>query len=258
MSNQTKKEFTQMYGGEVEMVYYPDSHQYRVNGKRLSSVSSIVGYSNSADGLINWAVGQVIGMMRSELEKTNAVEFHKEQVKMMVDEAQNEWERSRDKAANLGDYIHALLQGLPYEAEGGIPEEWQRAGERALKQFARWKERTGYESTDVERIVYSRKYNFAGRLDDIGHSKSGRHMLDYKTGSVRIKAYAQLAGYGLAWEEEFPEDPVKRMTIVDIDKETGAIEFHNVPIRRAKTIFRSFNNLHQQLKSFARDKKVKA
>lgn len=240
------------------MVYYPNSHQYRVKGKRLSSVSSIVGYSNSADGLINWAVGRVVGMMRAEIEKPQAVEFHKEQVKMMVDESMNEWERSRDRAAQLGDYIHALLQGLPYEVEGGIPEEWEKVGIRALRKFNRWCKRVGYESTDVERLVYSRKYNYAGRLDDMGHSKSGRHMLDYKTGSVRVKAFAQLAGYAIAYEEEFPEDPVKRLTIVDIDKETGEITFHNVPIRQSKRIFRSFNRLHNQLKAFARNKKIKA
>ena len=244
-----------MYDGAVEMVYYPDSHQYRVAGKRLPSVSSIVGYSNSPDGLMNWAVRQTLDFMRVDLIKNSAVEYHKEQVLMLIADAQNEWERSREQAATLGDYIHALLQGIEYELP--VQDEWIPVGEKALAKFKKWCASVGYESTDVERIVYSQKYNYCGRLDDLGNSQFGRHMLDYKTGSIRIKAYAQLAGYGLAYEEE-TGDKINKMTIVDIDKETGDISFHNVPINRSKQVFRKFLRLHQSLLSFTRDKKVKA
>lgn len=255
MAKETNKELIPMYNGEIEMVYYPDSHQYRVAGKRLPSVSSIVGYSNSADGLINWAVGQVLGFMRADLVDSSAVEYHKEQVMMLIADAQNEWERSREKAANLGNYIHALLQGVPFEEP--VQEEWIEPGKNALAKFKKWCEQTGYQSTDVERLVYSRKYGYAGRLDDLGNSKFGRHLLDYKTGSIRIKAFAQLAGYGLAYEEE-TNDRIKKMTIVDIDKETGEVAFINVPMQRSKQVFRNFLRLHQGLLSFTRAKKIKA
>lgn len=259
MSNgETKKEIIKLYNGEIDMVYYPDSHQYRVGGKRLPSVSAIVGYSNSADGLINWAVGQVVGMMRAEIIEATNDHFHREQVMMLIAEAQNEWERSREKAANLGDYIHSVLQGLPYEALEEVPEAWVKAGENALAKFKKWCKKTGYQSTDVERVVYSKKYGFCGRLDDMGHSKCGRHMLDYKTGSIRAKAFAQLAGYAIAYHEEFPSDPVRRMTIVDIDKETGDISFIRVPVKESKKAFRSFLRLHRDLCEFTRKTKIQA
>lgn len=252
---EANKETIKMYDGTVEMVYYPDSHQYRVAGKRLPSVSSIVGYSNSADGLMNWAVRQTLDFMRADLLGSNAVEYHKEQVMMLIADAQNEWERSREKAATLGDYIHALLQGIKYELP--VPDEWIPIGEKALVKFKEWCARVGYKSTDVERVVYSRKYGYSGRLDDLGNSKFGRHILDYKTGSIRIKAFAQLAGYSLAYEEETSKK-INKMTIVDIDKETGNISFHNVPMNRSKQVFRNFLRLHLSLLEFTRKKKIKA
>lgn len=94
--------------------------------------------------------------------------------------------------SGLGTRIHEFVEKdllneeLPTVTEDMMP---------AIEGFYEFKKHNTIEVLDVERIVYSPKYRFAGTLDLRAKINGVPYLLDLKTGTVADKAFVQLAAY---------------------------------------------------------------
>ena len=89
-------------------------------------------------------------------------------------------------------------------------------------EYMRFKEDFGIEIIKNEYVVYSKNYNYAGRLDRVVLFNKGRFAgklsnLDIKTKShVGPESHLQVDGYSSAWNENNPNDKCKSKFILQL------------------------------------------
>ena len=156
---------------------------------------------------------------------------------------------SRDEAADVGTYIHALAewhingeQGVSPEPDPSLDKEAVAKGRRGYDNFLRWEEQTGLFVVSWEKPLVSEKYAYGGTPDGLFEFKGKIAMGDWKS-SKRVYAdnLLQLAAYWIIWEENFPDQPITDGAhIVRFSKDFGDFEH------------RSFDNLDVEKRQFLR------
>ena len=101
--------------------------------------------------------------------------------------------------SGLGTRIHAFVEadliGESYKDE--ISEDMMPA----IESWYRFRKKHEIEVLDIERILYSRKYRFAGTLDSRLRIDGVPYIVDLKTGTVADKAFVQLTAYDTMLKE---------------------------------------------------------
>lgn len=173
------------------------------DGARVPSVTTILSRFKDAGGLIHWA--------------------------WEMGKAGKDYREERDKAADAGTLAHAAveawLHGQPTLFEGQ-PEVVAKA-QKAFGAFLEWADQTQLKVTHTEIPLVSEKYRFGGTFDAI-LVKGRRSMGDWKTsGRVYGEYLAQVAAYGILWEENFPDEPIDGgYHLLRFDKEYGDFHAH--------------------------------
>jgi hypothetical protein len=182
------------HGGEIHTLAFRESdHAYLLNGKRTVSVSTLakVEYSDPG-GLMRWAV-------KEEREG-------------------RDFTASRDFAAACGQAAHAQLDTL---AKTGEPLDMEGQEERtrgAIRAVSKWwlQHKPNFISSEV--IVCSVTNLYAGRFDFLAEVDGELVLADLKTTDFgrdwdhfrkhkAKSAYAQLAGYQIAYREMYGDKP---------------------------------------------------
>lgn len=157
---------------------------YLKDGTRVPSVTTILGRFKDAGPLMHWAW---------ECGK-NGKDYREE----------------RDKAAGAGTLAHAAVEahvrGNPIIWEGA--EDVVSRAKMAFGAFLEWADQTKLVVDKTELPLVSERYRFGGTFDAI-LIKSKRAMGDWKSSNgVYAEYLAQLAAYGILWEENFPGEPL--------------------------------------------------
>jgi hypothetical protein len=115
---------------------------------------------------------------------------------------------------------------LPGDKEWNEPE----AVTNGFNAFLKWWDQTDVEILEVERLIYSEQYFYAGKTDFLGCRKAKLLIGDFKTGSgfYEDQPY-QATGYAIAIEEETGQK-IEDGLIVHLDKKTGKFTEYNFPI----------------------------
>ena len=204
-----------LYNGEVAVEFTPATHRYRVNGKPVRGVTSILGVINKPF-LLPWAVNQTIGYIMAHTDEFKA--GTEADVNKILYGAKDEHERVRDEAAMLGSAIHAWVEQHLKGQKPEMPEN-ERAI-TAVMAFTEWLEGSKFKITDSERILYSRKHHYIGTCDMMGEKDGKLWLLDLKTGNqIYPEAFLQTAAYAAAFTEETGKEVYGRC-ILRISKET--------------------------------------
>jgi uncharacterized protein YlaN (UPF0358 family) len=188
-----------LYNGEVTIFHQPDPSAYYIVGedgkkRRLAGPTTELAIINKP-ALIPWAVGKAINLVRKNID------LLKEDPETILRMAKEEPDKERDTAGDIGRAIHAWAEGYIKGELPEMPEDPKVV--RGVMAFVDWINSTGAKLLEAERVIYSRKYDFAGRLDLILEIDGRRYLGDIKTGSgVYAEALAQTAGYQCAYEEE--------------------------------------------------------
>ena len=92
---------------------------------------------------------------------------------------------------------------------------------------------------ELEKKIYSKKYNYAGTLDLICKDKKGNLVLmDIKTSNfITFDYFLQLNAYKFAYEEE-TKSKVSKSFIVKLSKKDAEIEIKEIPLN--KKLFNAF------------------
>ena len=167
------------------------THPYKVDGKRVPGVTTVIGRFKESGGLIHWAW---------QLGKDG-----------------KNYRDERDKAANAGTVAHDLIEHDIHgrSTEGMYQEIDPDVVERARQGFAAyktWADGVRLQIVDTEMPLVSEKYKFGGCPDGIGFvgdDKTALAVLDWKTSNKLYPDHLiQVAAYAHLWDENHPERPI--------------------------------------------------
>lgn len=177
--------------------------------------TTILGQTLSKD-LMAWAVSCAVEYLTDKLPNINAVD---------LDDAAHEYERRRDAGAGTGSEAHKLveqyLKGQPLGLSTASPE-----ASKAFHAFKKWFEGSKPEIINVEEVIYSNMYNYAGTYDCMLRIDGKVYLCDLKTTNPSRKAptgvypeyFIQLGAYAGAHEEQRQyEEWNGETTLVPID-----------------------------------------
>jgi hypothetical protein len=261
MASKTVTETYEMYGGEVELVYLPNSHTYKIDGDKKIGVTTITGVINK-ESLMLWPRDEALTLLRRELitkpqaMDANRLTFTIDKIEELLKQAETAYLVKRTRGTDAGTAGHDWLEQFLLYKQGKrtMPEKlvmvakteyekmnvWDDERIRmedhnhlvtAINDFISWFKSHQVKVLEVERIVYSREYDYAGRFDAILEIDGKVYMIDFKTSNpsrdfiygVYPENFAQTGGYHIAYSEEFPKVKIDGHAIFNLSKKTGKL-----------------------------------
>jgi hypothetical protein len=197
-----------------ELTFEPEKHIYKLNGKRLTSVTTVLGAGIAKPQLIDWAARTAadFAVANPGASWEAIAKAHKDQ---------------RDKAAVRGTAVHNLAEALNNGEAVEVPEEL----DPYIDGYIRFLDDFQVTVILAEQTVFLSKFGVAGRFDLIARSPylcgGDPFIADIKTSSgVYRETAAQLAAYGLADGYVTAEDP---HTLRPLPRVEGSFVLHCTP-----------------------------
>lgn len=201
-------EFT-LYGGKVKGKFLgptedkPNRHMYYIEGKRKRGVTTALGIKDKSQALMSWQREEVIKHLLPKIENGKKI------TSKDIVEALFASETTKDKAADLGDKIHAWIERyishrLKLKGFEDMPEMPEDSNVlTGVTSFLDWEAAHKVKFLWTEKIVYSKKYDYIG-MADFGAKVDGLVCLcDIKTGNGMYNSVrGQTAAYAMAHLEE--------------------------------------------------------
>lgn len=190
---QKEYEEISLYKGTVMLKFFPKTHIYMMNGKRCKSPTGAIGIIDKSRVLCKWAV---------EMAEEFLLPFVGQKLTSeMIDGAIDNYNQVKTQAASIGteahEWIHKFIAGDKPE----MPEHEGAA--KAVAGFLDWVKEHKVKFVASEKLVYSKKYNYAGTLDGIAKIDGKLYIIDYKVSKGLYAGVAmQTAAYQLAESEE--------------------------------------------------------
>lgn len=218
----TETQKIKMYGGKIIINFTEKDwggkkiHSYTNDkGEKLISVTQITGTIDKSNALIIWAT-RLMGKYLADnfLDKTLTSEALEMSLK--------EWRKAKEEAADIGSAIHDWIEQKIKGLEPAIPEDDKV--KNGVLAFLKWQNENKIKWLETEKIVYSKKYNFVGKLDAIAKINGKTCLIDYKSSKgIYPEFYLQTAAYQLAYEEEHGKKLDGRI-LIHLGKEDGVFE----------------------------------
>lgn len=209
---------TTLYKDSVSVKFFPDSHQYWVDGKRVSGVTTFCNIKDKSRALTIWAT-ELYRDYLLDLGDGGVTSEH-------IYRGCNLHMERKQEAADIGSKIHDWCEThikhqidskLPYPE---MPEE--KAVQIGVNAFLEWEDLHKPKYKSSERMVYSKKHGFMGTLDIEATINKKLYLIDLKSSNGLYNTVnMQTAAYVFADEEESGRDYVGRWAI-RLAKETEA------------------------------------
>lgn len=211
----------ELYKGDVNITFYPNSHRYKINGESVKSVTKILSVINKPQ-LIPWAVGLAKNFLKLSLIEGTLI------TDSIIDEACSLYTKTRDDAADTWKMIHAWVEEfVKNKIEGwdqifAIPDN--EKVQNGIMGFLSWYKSHKIDFTFSEKLVYSKKNQYVG-TSDLGIVVDWIRLLaDVKSSkAIYAEAILQEIAYLEAYEEE---NGIIFDWVITLrfDKETGSFE----------------------------------
>jgi hypothetical protein len=201
----------------------------------VPGVTTVLGVIGKGDGLLQWGVNTAIDFLRNRLVGA----LTQEEMDAAFADAKYAHRRIKEEAATAGTLAHKWAEAYLVGNELPLPENEQAA--RACNAAKAWLASHSWQTQNVERRIYSRKYNYAGTLDYLALIDGERCLCDWKTSKRLYDEYRfQTAAYVQALEEE--GEAVSGRWLVRIDKESGDFEAIYSPPEEQEKDFKVFES----------------
>jgi len=215
-----------LYKNTVTILFDEERHRFfHSDGKLIKGVTSYTGVIDKP-ALLGWVAKMMgeylyqnwnIKNIKEEADKTNLIEL-----------AKREYRRIKIEAAEKGKEAHAWAEAWTQGKKPSMPEDLEVRN--AVIAFLDWFKQSGIKITSSERFIYSKKYNYAGRMDWEGKKNGNLIIGDYKaTNGIYPEMRFQVALYQQAREEETGKEYAESH-IIQFGKETA--EFKQLVIPR--------------------------
>jgi hypothetical protein len=199
-----------LYNGLYHMIHNPNakgsSPRYKImdsDGVKIvekpKGVTTLLGKVLAKD-FVGWALDCMAEYLEEKLPVVTAEDLA---------EAKLESTRRRDQGADTGSETHALvehfLKGITETNDNVSPQ-----ARKAYQAFVRWFEASNAKVVNVEEVIYSRAYKYAGTYDCLLSINGKNFLCDLKTTNPSRKApngvyaeyFIQLGAYAAAHEEQ--------------------------------------------------------
>jgi len=201
-----------------------DGRTYVWGGESFDSVTSILSRAIPKPALINWA---------KKVTAEYAVENY-EQLGSLIDtdvQGAIDWLkgaawRQRDKAANLGTYVHDVIEAQILGLAEPEPPYDEHDPLKMVMQFHDFVDTVKPKWIAAEAVVFNRAHGYAGTLDAICTIDDDTYLVDVKTGkgvyaetALQLVAYRNAEFMGLPDGEELPMPPVNECAVLHIRPE---------------------------------------
>lgn len=213
-----------LYKGKVQGKFYPESHRYYVDGKPRTGVTTYLGVIDKSRALVVWATDLARDFLLSV--EGGITPDH-------IFEACGLHEVRKAEAAAIGDEVHkwieAYLDNLTrapkYRAEHMPEMPESKEAQIGVTAFLEWVDANKVKFISSERIVYSKKHGYIGKLDIEAKVNGKLCLIDIKTSNGIYNTYnLQTAAYVKADEEESGKKYQGRW-IIRLAKETES-DYH--------------------------------
>lgn len=224
-----------LYGGDVEIEFRENPyHTYKLisTGQKLLSVTSITGIIDFPKEIaMRWAIGLAKDRLAEYLAEREDV-VDKQELEAVISEALALYCSKRDEAASNGSLVHAWaesyarskIENAPMPSIGEDLPDQVIAGINGFLDFVNSR---NVKFLEVERLVYSKEYDYCGLFDALVEIDGKKYVVDWKTSkAIYPGMLAQVAAYRHAFQEETSE--MVGTLIVRFDKETGEFEYKDI------------------------------
>jgi len=212
---------TELYNGEVELLFDDKKHVYTVANEIVPSVTGITGIIDKSGPLMWWGIGQCIDWIKENMANTDLTD--EVAAKAFWHDAHRAHFRASKTATDIGHMAHEWIEKClnPIEATPSMPVNKQLLA--TVESWLAWADEVDLQPVDTEFKVYSRDYKYAGTCDYDGLINGERCICDWKTGkAVYPEHRLQTAAYQIAREEELSVEYQARWIVV-LPKDGGDI-----------------------------------
>lgn len=193
-----------LYNGLYKLVHNPNARgrapRYVVNGTdKPKGVTTIMGQTLAKD-LMQWSADMACEYLRSKLPVVTEADLK---------EAANAYKTRRDAGASTGTEAHALVEDFlkKQKVDRAAPSP---EAVNAYRAFVQWYEAAKPTVINVEEVIYSHSFKYAGTYDCMLEIDGKVYLCDLKTTNSSRKApdgvyaenFIQLGAYAEAHEEQ--------------------------------------------------------
>jgi len=211
-----------LYGGEINISFNENNHRFSLDdGKYVDlSVTGATGVVDKSGALMGW-VAKMMGLYL--VDNWNVKKSYTESQKQeLIDTAKREYRRLKTEAADYGTAIHEWVSEWILGNKPAMPENEKVVN--GITAFLKFQKENKVKWLESEKIIYSKKYKYAGILDGVGMIGKDLTIVDFKSSNgIYDEMRFQVAGYRLAYEEETGKKMDKSI-IIRFGKEDGEFE----------------------------------
>jgi len=188
------------------------------DGNKIESVTSFTRVIDKPF-LIPWAVKLTREFLIEKLNKGTKI------TEETILEAANQYNIKREAGADIGQAIHEwIAEWIAGKGKKRIEIPRDEKIRNGITAFMDFQDKHKVKWLESERIVYSKKHNYAGILDAVGKIGKDIVLIDFKSSNGLYPEFAfQAAGYQIAYEEE-TKKKLDYKIIVGFGKETGEFQ----------------------------------
>jgi hypothetical protein len=224
----------------IERRNYGRGHGYKVDGRKMPGVTTILGKTMPKEALINWAATTTANYAVDNWDDLGGQPPSK-RLKALLDARFAD----RDQAANRGTDVHALAEKYISGEEVDVPEALD-GHVRAYEQFVRDFDVTPVQ---VEFVVANRTVGYCGTVDLLADIKNRRALLDIKTSRSGIFAETALQLTAYEHAEVYVDAAGHEQPMTDLGIEQVAAihvtadSYQLIPIQNRDEIWAYFRHL---------------
>jgi hypothetical protein len=220
MAEKANVQESTLYKKTVAVRFFPDSHIYMVNGKRKTGVTTYLSILDKSRPLVIWATELAEDYLLDKLKGGPVLISEKE-----IYTACSLHAVKKEEAANIGTEIHdwaeRYIRHKLKEKGATMPEMPERKEVQiGAMAFLDWEKEHKVKFVSTERVVYSKKHDFIGKMDIEAIVDGDLVLVDLKSSNGLYNSVCmQTAAYVKADEEESGRDYKGRWAI-RLSKET--------------------------------------
>ncbi len=191
-----------LYKKAIKVKFYPGSHAYYVNGKRKTGVTTFLGIKDKSRPLVIWATGLAEDHLLDMLAAGKPIKDTD------VIEACGLHEVRKQAAADIGTEIHdwceRYVRHRLKEKGFDMPEMPEKQTVAiGVSAFLDWEKEHKVKFVSTERVVYSKKHDYIGKMDIEAIIDGDLCLVDLKSSNGLYNSVnMQTAAYAKADEEE--------------------------------------------------------
>lgn len=201
-----------LYGGKITGKFFEGSHQYWINGKRKTGVTTYIGIMDKSRPLMIWATGLCRDALLGLIDAKQTIDQD------AIVKASNLYDEKKDEAASIGTEVHNWIEAYIKGENPGMPDT--KEAQIGVNAFLDWVSANKVKFLSSERVVYSKKHDFIGKMDIEARVNGKLALIDIKTSNDLYNTYRmQTAAYVKADEEESGRQ-YKERWLLRVAKET--------------------------------------